>query len=75
MPSQEGAQAHMMENGGHSRRTTEDTGGGEVDEDGYLSPAEDTFSIFSDEQASAKPYVQVPSKFTTLNACTSVHAL
>lgn len=35
--------------------------GGETDDlEGYLSPAEDTFSVFSDEHAAAeKPYVQV----------------
>jgi hypothetical protein len=50
----------------------------DVDLDGYLSPAEDTFSIFSDEHSGPKPYAQVrvffyypvpkPYSWTTLDA-------
>lgn len=43
----------------------ESSGGAETsltdheDLEGYLSPAEDTFSIFSDEQPGPRPYAQV----------------
>ena len=45
----------MGENGAATQRSCQD------EEEGYLSPMEDTFSIFSDEQAPV-PYVQIAAK-------------
>ena len=40
----------------------QNAGTADLDElEGYLSPGEDAFSVFSDEQYKQKPYVQVCS--------------
>lgn len=55
--------AGVPENAQSSRKPSselQNAGTADLDElEGYLSPGEDAFSVFSDEQYKQKPYVQV----------------
>ena len=68
------ATAPPLENGSSERRILEESG--DLDE-GYLSPTEDTFSVFSDDQAGPKPYVHVSSNasFPMNSFSTAQHSL